>query len=109
VSNLPAQDGKELQEKIRGLISGLETEVAKLTQSQSLELEELTQKCRQDIQSLHLAFTAEIDSIQLRHAERLTTLTEEINYLKEMSNSQRIMMESNLQYIKELEVRYLNS
>ena len=46
--------------------------------------------------------------IEQKHHNVLSKLAEEIAYLKEMSQSQRLMMETNLEYIKELEQRYLD-
>ena len=101
-------DGNDLQQKIMKLIDQLETEVSTLRLAHTTELETLTMRCRQDMQQIHLHFSNELDMIEQKHQNVLSKLAEEIVYLKEMSQSQRLMMETNLEYIRELEQRYLN-
>ncbi len=60
------------------------------------------------MQKVHHEFTSELDRIEQKHNLHLAQIADEIAYLKEMSQSQRMMMETNLAYIKELEVRYLS-
>jgi hypothetical protein len=102
------QDGKELQQKISKLIDFLGNEMSNLKTEHANDLQTLTRRCRQDIQSLHLAFSNELDQIESNHQTKLNALADEIAYLREMSQSQRIMMESNLEYIKDLELRHSN-
>jgi hypothetical protein len=102
------QDGEQLQQKIASLIDHLENEISELKTAHTTEIETLTRKCRLDMQKVHMEFSNELDSIERKHAVHLIKLADEIEYLKEMSHSQRLMMETNLEYIKELEVRYLS-
>ena len=107
--NIPTPlDGNDLQQKIMTLIDQLENEVSTLRVAHTAELETLTMRCRQDMQKIHLQFSNELDLIEQKHQNVLSKLAEEIAYLKEMSQSQRLMMETNLEYIRELEQRYLN-
>ena len=101
-------DGNDLHQKIIKLIEQLENQVSTLQLAHTTELETLTMRCRQDMQKIHLHFSNELDLIEQKHHNVLSKLAEEIAYLKEMSQSQRLMMETNLEYIKELEQRYLD-
>lgn len=101
-------DGNDLQQKIMKLIGQLENQVSTLRSAHTTELETLTMRCRDDMQKIHLQFSNELDVIEQKHHQVLSKLAEEIAYLKEMSQSQRLMMETNLEYIRELEQRYLN-
>jgi site-specific recombinase len=105
VNDPTPQDGKQLQQKITTLIESLENDVSSLKADHAKELQALTNRCRQDIQTLHLAFSSELDQVEINHQTKLNALVDEIAYLKEMSQSQRIMMESNLEYIRAMELR----
>lgn len=100
--------GEELHQKILKLIERIEGEVSTLKNAHTTEIESLTMRCRLDMQKIHVEFSNELDSIEQKHNLQLTRLADEISYLKEMSQSQRMMMESNLEYLKELELRYEN-
>lgn len=108
MKNPTPQDGEHLQKKITKLIEHLEDEISTLKAGHANELQILTNRCRSDIQTLHIAFSNELDQIENSHQAKLASLVEEIAYLKEMSHSQRLMMETNLEYIRELEFRYSN-
>jgi hypothetical protein len=102
------QHGEQLHQKIVKLIGHLENEVSDLKAKYPSEIESLAMRCRKDMQKVQLEFSNELDEIERKHNVQLSSLAEEIAYLKEMSQSQRLMMETNLEYINELELRYLN-
>jgi hypothetical protein len=100
------EDGNQLQAKIEGLTNRLEQSMENLRIAHAEELAKLTFNCREGIQQLHNSFTLELDQLQQAHELKMTKLEQEVHYLKEMTQSQRMMMEANLDYIKELEDRF---
>lgn len=95
----------EVSEKIRNVLERLEKELRLLKENELKEIEILKSKSEEGIQHLKYNFDMQLTAINDDYRNTITLLEEEIEYLKELSDSQRLMMKANLSYIKKLELR----
>lgn len=94
---------EELHQKIQFLSESLDSEVGKLKVIHCQELDGLKNAFISDLNSLQTEFEIKWKEVQLIHEERIKTLEEQLNYLMEVHNCQRRMLEDNSSYIKKLE------
>lgn len=87
------------------LTSQIHNEIERLKEAHAGDLERLTMHYREQMRQLQQLFMNELDTIQRNHQTRTEELTKHVNYLEEMSRSQRLMMKDQLNYLKELELR----
>jgi hypothetical protein len=100
-------DDHALQNRIVQLTSKLEGEVSRVNQSHRSDLENLAFECNNAIKELTLIFDERLRQIQQKHLENISHIQEEIAYLRELSDSQHLMLQNNIDYIKSLEQRYI--
>ena len=94
---------RSLQAKIEKLIGQLEDEVRKLSSFHQRELEWIREANAIDLKNLNENFAKRITIVNAEHRLRISDLENEIEYLRELNLAQRLMMEDNLVYIKQLE------
>ncbi|MBL7858669.1 MAG: hypothetical protein JNM57_13355 [Cyclobacteriaceae bacterium] len=104
---MPQQD-HFIQQKIEALIYQLEEEVKRLSSNHASEINKLKEANEMGMQKLMNEFDQRLRTMDEHHHTTIVCLEDEINYLKELNSSQRLMMEDSLGYIKELEQK-LNS
>jgi hypothetical protein len=100
--NLPKET---LQARISLLTNRLESEVMLLRTQHGEILQGLTFESNRLLEHLCVAFNNGLKEVQAQYMESLVEMQKEVNYLKELSDSQQIMMKSKVAYIKELEAR----
>ena len=98
-------NSEALQVRIEQTIRHLQQEIALLQQSHQLEMLEMKHSSVQDLQRLRESFNARLKAADDHHQSKIKNLEEEISYLKELTQSQRMMMADNVGYIQELESR----
>lgn len=103
--NTNANEG--LQQRVEDLTSRLRAEVSKAKSTHEAAMLSLTSDCSRALQDLATLFTDRLNAMQNIHREHISQIEEEITYLKEIANSQHIMLQNNIEYIKELEERYV--
>jgi hypothetical protein len=104
MSNI-TEDGDELQKRINYLTDLLEQKLIDLKSTYSTELETIKVSYAESIKSLHADFENSFNAIQRHHGQQMFDIEERVIYLKELHNAQRLMMESHLGYIRDLEKR----
>lgn len=92
-----------LQAKIDQTIRHLQDEVALLQKTHLLEMELMKIDSVQYLQRLREDFDQRIQKADEHHRNKISMLEEEIQYLKELNDSQRLMMTDNASYIRALE------
>ena len=96
-------DRENHQEKILQLTDHLERELKRLKSAHVHDLEQLREIFKNGIGSINQTFESLWDQFDARHAQKIMNLEEQVRYLKELTHSQRNMMEDNVKYIRELE------
>ena len=92
-----------LNARIDALTSNLCKRVDELKESHILELDRFRTAYACDIRKLTEEFEIRWDEYNREHLQRIIELEEQISYLRELVSSQRLMMEDNLGYTRELE------
>ncbi len=101
-----------LQAKIDQIICHLQEEVALLQKTHLLEMQLMKIDSNQYLQKLREDFDQRIKRADDHHQSRISMLEEEIQYLKELNDSQRLMMTDSATYIRTLEEKlgqFINS
>lgn len=91
------------KDRIEELLEQLEEEVRKLTSARQHGLDRIRDDNTIDLKVLNENFEKLIAIVNSAYQSRISDLEDEIGYLKELSLAQRLMLEDNLVYIKELE------
>jgi hypothetical protein len=97
-----------LLERIRQLTSGLESEVLVL-RTQSNDAQPSARDCNQLVEQVCAVYMRGLQQMQAQYNDSFDEIQKELRFLKELSDSQRIMMQSKVDYIKELEERNDNT
>ena len=97
----------DLHERIRMLTLQLQSEVVRVNSSHDMDLQTLGAECSKAMKELTGIFDIRFREIQVKHREQLSVIEEEIVYLRELASSQRVMLQDSIDYIKELEQRYV--
>jgi hypothetical protein len=103
MSSSAGLNSEALQVRIEQTIRHLQQEIALLQQSHQQEMLEMKHSSIQDLQRLQESFDLRLKAADEHHQSKIRTLEEEIAYLKELTQSQRLMMADNVGYIQELE------
>jgi hypothetical protein len=106
--HIDRENNEEFQKKIDRLMTLMEKEFEELRSSHGIELDKIRNAYREEIKVITCDFENKCNDIQDLHLHRMSELEERLAYLKELQGSQRLMMESNLTYIKSLEQKLDN-
>ncbi|HOX84132.1 MAG TPA: hypothetical protein PLJ60_14060 [Chryseolinea sp.] len=104
VSKDPTPEDK-LQEKIGYLTGLLEQELINLKSTHCKKLSQIKNTYVEGIEILNANFEKQWDDFNALHLRRMLACEEQVTYLKELQQSQRLMLEDNLVYIRQLEER----
>jgi hypothetical protein len=85
----------------------LQSEVSKARSAHEAAMLSLTSDCSKALHDLTALFASRLQTMQDLHREYITQIEGEISYLTEIADSQKIMLQNNIDYIKELEDRYI--
>lgn len=107
VSNNPTSED-QLQEKIGYLTGLLEQELMNIKSTHCKELNRIKNTYVDGIELLNTNFEKQWDDFNALHLKRMLAAEEQVTYLKELQQSQRLMLEDCLAYINELESRIKN-
>lgn len=103
-SNTPENpDDAGLKERIAQLTLRLHSEVAKVNSSHQRNLEALALDCSKAMKELSEEFNLRLQESEKKHRESIVLIEEKIAYLTELSDSQHLMLQHSIEYIKELE------
>jgi hypothetical protein len=94
--------------RVNDLTLRLQAEVSKARSAHDAALLSLTSDCSKALHDLTDMFENRIQAMQHLHREYIAQIEAEISYLTEINDSQQIMLQNNIDYIKELEDRYVN-
>jgi hypothetical protein len=97
----------EISDRISELIMKLNKEIESLKEFQLKEIEGLKFKSEQGIEQLRAHFDSQLGELGLSYVQKIKGLEDEINYLQELSSSQRMMMDAKIEYIKALETKLI--
>ena len=107
-TNENSSDSNEvLKQRLNDLTLRVHSEVSKARESHEAALLSLSMDCSKALHDLTVLFENRLQSMQHRHREYILQIEEEISYLKEITDSQHIMLQNNIEYIKELEDKYV--
>jgi hypothetical protein len=101
--NLP---DNSLQERVSQLTNRLESDVLLLRTQHDENLQFISADCNRLVEDLCALFNHGLKDVQDQYRETLVEMQRELSYLKELSDSQRVMMKSKVDYINELEERW---
>jgi hypothetical protein len=93
------------QEQISLLKNQVESEVLNLRALYQEKEARMSTDCDQLVERLCIVYKQGLEDVQAHYNESREELQKELRYLKELSDSQQIMMKSKVEYIKELEAR----
>lgn len=97
---------QDLKTRIAQLTSKLRSEVSRVNLVHHDNLEVLASECNKAIDELALALDRRLLQAQEAHKDDLARIEEELFYLRELSDSQTLMLQSTIDYIRELEQRF---
>ena len=100
-------DETQQKENIHHLTGLMELELERLKSTHSRELDNLKNSYLKGIQHLSNDLEDERLAFYQAHLQHMHDMEEQINYLTELYQSQRIMMEDQLLYIKSLEKKII--
>lgn len=92
-----------VREKIDWLIGQLEEEVRKLSAAHQIELSRVQDGNAIDLQNMNDQCEKRLSLVSSEFRLLISALENEVDYLKELNQAQRLMMEDSLSYIKRLE------
>jgi hypothetical protein len=93
--------------RVNELTLQLQSEVSKARSAHEAALLSLTLDCSKALHDLTDMFENRIQAMQQLHREYIAQIEAEISYLTEINDSQQIMLQNNIDYIKQLEERYI--
>lgn len=103
MGRIEEETGKIIQGKINGITSDMEQSLEKLKLNHYEALERLKILYLSEIQILSNKFESKWNEFNTHHLHNIAELEEKIIYLKELTSSQRLMMEDHLRCLQELE------
>lgn len=96
-----------LHERISILTARLQSEANKVSTQHEAELSVLISECNKALDQLSQLFDDRLHQIEDRYHLEIKTIEDELSYLRELSEAQRVMLQDSVDYIKELEQRYI--
>lgn len=107
MADVENSDDGAIQKRIAELTSRLESEVFHVNASHCSDLESIAAECNKAMRELTEYFEEQLRLLNQNHTVHISMLKEEMAYLKELLESQHLMLQNNIAYIKELERRYV--
>ena len=92
-----------LKEKIQALQQEYEQKISLLQLAHEEAIQKLKNEEVEKRKEIELEFMTKIDSLQKEYIEKTNQLKEEISFLNERHDSQRLMLSDTLSYVKQLE------
>lgn len=96
-------DDARLRERVSQLTSKLQSEVSRINLAHQADLELLAIDCGNAVKELKDVFDQRLQEAEKKHRENILSIEEKIAYLSELSDSQHLMLQNSMEYIRELE------
>lgn len=106
-TNEYSSDPNAASKRVNELTLRLQSEVSKARLAHEAALFALTSDCSKALHDLTAVFESRLQSMQQLHREYISQIEAEISYLTEINDSQQIMLQNNIDYIRDLEERYI--